>query len=348
MNNYKDNDNNNYKLASTDSGNSMEVSIVVPLYNEGPIVRKLHASIVSAMRNQNRDYEIVFVNDGSSDDTGPIAEEIAMNDDRVLFVDLRRNFGQTTALQAGIDHASGAIIITMDGDLQHDPFEIPFFLKEIDNGYDIVSGWRVRRRDNFVMRRIPSRVANLLLKYVSGVDLHDFGTTFKAYRREVLEGVHLYGDMHRFVPAVCARLGAKICEVPIKNIRRQAGKSNYGISRTFRVALDIIMLRFICNYLTQPLRFFGKWGMICMTLGGIILGYGGIRKLISWNSYSLFQEHAPLMAVGGLLVLSAMWLLSLGLIGEMLTRVYFETSHARTYAVGRKVRRPLAPHAIRT
>jgi glycosyltransferase involved in cell wall biosynthesis len=317
---------------------SVKYSVVVPFYNEEPIVGKFHKRLASALSQVAEPYEMIFVNDGSRDGTARVLEEIARADEHVLFVDLRRNFGQSTALQAGIDHSRGDIIITMDGDLQHDPYEIPFFIKKIEEGYEIVSGWRVRRGDNLVSRRLPSRIANWLLAEVSGVELHDFGTTFKAYRRHVLEGVRLYGDMHRFIPAVCSRLGARICEIPIKNVRRAAGRSNYGISRTFRVALDIILLRFICGYMTRPLHFYGKLGMVTMAGGMGILGYGLVRKIADWHGFRLFVEHGPLMAVGFMLVVSAMWLFAMGLIGEMLMRVYFETSSsARTYAVGRLI-----------
>jgi glycosyltransferase involved in cell wall biosynthesis len=227
----------------------------------------------------------------------------------------------------------------MDGDLQHDPYEIPLFIKKIDEGYDIASGWRVRRGDNYMMRRIPSKVANWLLAKASGITLHDFGTTYKAYRREILEGVRLYGDMHRFVPAICARLGAKIIEVPIKNVRRKAGKSNYGIARTFRVAMDLLTLRFLSKYMTRPLHFFGKWGLSCGTIGIGILAYGLIRKIVQWNSFHVFQKHGFLMAMAFMLVITGMMLLATGLTGEMLMRIYFEASDAKTYAVRRVVRR---------
>ena len=187
---------------TTVPGEPVECSVVVPLYNEESVVRKLHEALSAVMQRQGLAYELILVNDGSNDGTGKVLEELARADEHVLFVDLRRNFGQTTALQAGLDHARGDIIITMDGDMQHDPHEIPLFLEELAKGYDIVSGWRSRRRDNFFLRRVPSRTANWLLMKVSGVQLHDFGTTFKAYRRAVLEGVHLYGEMHRFVPAL--------------------------------------------------------------------------------------------------------------------------------------------------
>ncbi|MGE5724421.1 MAG: glycosyltransferase family 2 protein, partial [Acidobacteriota bacterium] len=218
-------------------------SIVVPLHDEEENVTELYDRLKAVMETTGDTFELVLVDDGSRDHTFPLLREIAAVDSRVAVVKLRRNFGQTSALAAGFDHARGRYIIAMDGDLQHDPADIPMFLERLAEGYDIVSGWRKRRIDNLWLRRIPSRCANWLMAKLSGVNIHDFGTTFKAYRREVLEGVRLYGDMHRFVPAVCARLGAKIAEVPIKNVRRKAGKSNYGISRTFRVAMDILVLR---------------------------------------------------------------------------------------------------------
>ena len=319
-------------------GPGVKYSIVVPFFNEAAVVEKLYGRIVRVMKHVGRPYEMVFVNDGSSDETGQILARIAESDERVIFVDLRRNFGQTTALQAGFDTAGGEVIIAMDGDLQHDPYEIPLFVKKIDEGYDVASGWRVRRGDNLLFRRIPSRVANWLLAWVSGVRLHDFGTTFKAYRREVLQGVRLYGDMHRYVPAIIARYGARICEVPIKNVRRHAGRSNYGLARTFRVAMDLLMLRFVTGYLTRPLHFFGKWGLLCLAGGTGILGYGFVRKLLHWSEFHLFREHGPLMALGFILVVTAMLFLSTGLIGEMLMRIYFEAGGGKTYAIRRIVR----------
>ena len=312
-------------------------SVIVPFYNEADIVEKLYGRISRVMEKLGEPYELLFVDDGSTDATGEILERIATSDHRVTLLELRRNFGQTTALQAGFDAARGDVLIAMDGDMQHDPYEIPMFIEKIKEGYDIASGWRVRRGDNLVMRRLPSRVANWLLAKVSGLDLHDFGTTFKAYRRQVLTGVRLYGDMHRFVPAICARLGAKICEVPIKNVRRPTGKSNYGIGRVLRVALDVVTLRFITGYLTRPLHFFGKWGMF-MALGGFgLLAYGLVRKLLDWD-FSLLAEHGPLMALGFMLVLAGMLFLATGLIGELLMRIYFEAGGAKTYAVRRVIR----------
>jgi len=314
-------------------------SIVVPFYNEQSAAEELYRRIRRVMDRRGEPYEMVFVNEGSSDATGEVLAGIAEADERVCLVDLRRNFGQTTALQAGFDQARGEIIVAMDGDLQHDPYEIPLLLGKIDEGYDIASGWRRRRGDGFLSRRLPSRIANWLLAKASGVPLRDFGTTFKAYRKDVLQGVRLYGDMHRFVPAVCARLGARICEVPIKNVRRPAGKSSYGLGRPFRVALDIVMLRFTTAYLTRPLHFFGKPAIACLAGGGLILLYGFIRKLLQWSTFHLFAEHGPLMAVGFVAVIGGLLLLFTGLVGELLMRVYFEATPAQTYSVRRVIRR---------
>ena len=320
---------------------AVKYSVVVPFYNEQDIAAKLHGRISRVMRHIGEPYEIILVNDGSTDATADVLERIALDDEHVLFVDLRRNFGQTTALQAGLDHARGEVLIAMDGDLQHDPYEIPLFIRKIDEGYDIASGWRVRRGDSLFLRRLPSRIANWLLAKVSGVKLHDFGTTFKAYRRSVLEGVRLYGEMHRFVPAVCARLGAKICEVPIKNVRRPAGRSSYGLGRTFRVALDIVTVRFISRYMTRPLHLFGRWGALFGLGGAGILAFGLVKKIVYWSDegFHLFAEHGPLMAMGFMLVVAGMLFLATGLMGELLMRIYFESTPARTYGVRRVVRK---------
>ncbi len=314
-------------------------SVVVPFYNEEDLVERFYTRLAKVMRTLKKTYEIILVNDGSSDSTGDILERIASGNDHVLFVDFKRNFGQTPALQAGFDHARGEIIVALDGDMENDSFEIPIFLDKIEEGYDIVSGWRARRRHGWFLRKIPSKAANWMLRKVSGVPLHDFGVTFKAYRREMLEDIRLYGEMHRFVPAVCNRLGARICEITTKHINRPAGQSKYGIGRTFRVALDLITLRFTTSYLTRPLHFFGKWGLGLLAGGAAILIFGLVRKIIGWGSFHLFQEHGPLMAVGFMAVLTGMLLLATGLIGEMLMRIYFESTNAKTYRIRRMVRK---------
>src|SRR5207237_3231437 len=242
-------------------------SIVVPLHNEQENVTDLYGRLKAVMESNGESFEMVLVDDGSTDRSFHLVREIAAVDSRVTVVKLRRNFGQTSALAAGFDHARGEYIIAMDGDLQHDPADIPLFLEKISDGYDIVSGWRRRRIDNLWLRRIPSRCANLLMAKVSGVDIHDFGTTFKAYRREILEQVPLYGELHRFIPALASWHEASICEVPIRNVHRERGASHYGISRTFRVFFDLITIRFLLRYLSRPLHFFGTFGA-----GGILSG----------------------------------------------------------------------------
>lgn len=320
-------------------------SIVVPFFNEAQAVDELYRRITQAMTAVARSYEIIFVNDGSTDATGSHLERLAQADDRITVLDLRRNFGQTAALQAGFDAATGDVIITMDGDLQHDPAEIPLFVQQIDAGYDIASGWRVQRdADGLLSRRLPSLVANWLLAHVSGTPLHDFGTTFKAYRRDALAGVRLYGDMHRYIPAISARLGARVVEVPITNGVRSNGQSHYGLGRTLRVALDLVTLRFLTVYLTRPFHLFGTWGLALGGSGALIFVYGLLWKLVmsaqhGWNEASLFTQHGPLMLVGFLLVAVGLIMVATGLIGEIQMRTYFESSGAKTYAVRRVIHR---------
>ncbi|MCP4374576.1 MAG: glycosyltransferase family 2 protein [bacterium] len=322
-------------MDTTSQTQQIYCSIVVPFYNEEELVERFYKRMAKVTRKLDKSYEIILINDGSTDQTGELLRQIAMDDPNVLLVDFSRNFGQTAALQAGFDHARGEIIVALDGDMENDSFEIPIFLEKIEEGYDIVSGWRKRRRHGWFLRRIPSMAANWLLRKVSGVDLHDSGVTFKAYRREVLQDVRLYGDMHRFVPAVCNRLGARTCEIVTKHINRPAGESKYGLGRTFRVALDLITLRFTTAYLTRPLHFFGKWGMMLFALGSGILTYGLVRKIIGWfgDGFDLFTIHGPLMALGFMSIITALLLLATGLIGEMLMRIYFESTDARTYRV---------------
>src|SRR3974390_1093008 len=256
-------------------------SIVVPLHNEQDNVTDLYDRLKAVMEANDEPFEMVLVDDGSIDGTFPLLKEIAAVDSRVTIVKLRRNFGQTAGLAAGFDHARGDYIIAMDGDLQHDPADIPMFLEKIAEGYDIVSGWRKNRVDNFWLRRIPSRCANWLMAKLSGVEIHDFGTTFKAYRREILEQVPLYGELHRFIPALASWYGASICEVPIRNVNRERGVSHYGISRTFRVFFDLITIRFLLKYLSRPLHFFGTFGMFSILAGVAIAGFLGVEKILN-------------------------------------------------------------------
>ena len=239
---------------------AVKYSIVVPLYNEVTNIAPLYVRLTQVMEGRDEPYEIVMIDDGSKDDTPRALQLIAGDDSRVRVVTLRRNFGQTAALKAGFDAAKGDIIISMDGDLQHDPEEIPAFIAKLDEGWDVVSGWRAQRRDRWLTRRLPSRIANWMMAKLSGVALHDFGTTFKAYRRETIKNIPLYGELHRFIPALAVWSGAQITEIPINNPPRQNGKSNYGISRTLHVFLDLLSIKFLLDFSTRPLHFFGPIG----------------------------------------------------------------------------------------
>ena len=322
-------------------------SIVVPFHNEEESVTALYDQLKAVMENTGDSFELVFVDDGSRDRTFKLLSEIAAVDSRVMVIKLRRNFGQTSALAAGFDHASGDFILAMDGDLQHDPNEIPNFLAKLDEGYDVVSGWRSNRIDNLVMRRIPSRIANKLMASLSGVDIHDFGTTFKAYRREVIHAIPLYGEMHRFIPALASWYGATICEIPIKNIHRPAGKSHYGISRTFRVMFDLMTIRFLLKYMTRPLHFFGSIGATSIASGILFTLY--LLGVKIFTRGPVMFMHGPLFVIAGVLLLAGIQLLGIGLLGELQVRHYHAPqSHRAPYAVDRILRlRTPEEHSIR-
>jgi glycosyltransferase involved in cell wall biosynthesis len=296
-------------------------SIVVPFHNEQESITELYDRLTAVMESTGECFELVFVDDGSHDQTFHLLQEIAAIDSRVVVVKLSRNFGQTSALAAGFDHARGEYVIAMDGDLQHDPDDIPAFIEKINEGYDIVSGWRKVRIDNLVMRRIPSRCANWLMSKLSGVDLHDFGTTYKAYRRELIEQVPLYGEgMHRFIPALASWYGARICEIPIKNINRDSGKSHYGITRTFRVFFDLITIRFLLKYLSRPLHFFGTVGMAGIFGGSAIALWMMMLKLFFHTN--VMDQHGPLLILAAVMIVAGVQLLAFGLLGELQVRQF--------------------------
>ncbi len=309
----------------------VEVSLVLPVYNEEDAIEELYRRLTTVMEKTHRSYEIVFIDDGSRDKSVQIIKQFGANDPRVRLLVLRRNFGQTPALAAGFDAACGEIIIAMDADLQHMPEEIPHFLRKIDQGYDIVSGWRARRVDNFWIRRIPSLLANRMMKYLSGVELHDFGTTFKAYRAEVIKNVRLYGELHRFIPALASAMGARIYEIPIKNINRPFGESKYGIGRTIRVLFDLMTVKFLLSYLGRPLQFFGLLGLGTFALGFLLAIYILIDKFA--YGHSIFQTHGPLALLAILLVIISTSFVSMGLLGEVLSRIYHESTGRRIYYV---------------
>ena len=314
----------------------LKYSIVVPLHNEQENVTDLYARLKSVMEASGETFEMVLVDDGSVDGTFGLLREIAAVDSRVTVVRLRRNFGQTAGLAAGFDHARGEYIIAMDGDLQHDPADIPLFLEKIGEGYDIVSGWRKNRVDNFWLRRIPSRCANWLMAKLSGVDIHDFGTTFKAYRREILGQVPLYGELHRFIPALASWHGASIIEVPIKNVNRERGVSHYGISRTFRVFFDLLTIRFLLKYLSRPLHFFGTVGMFSIFAGSAVSFWLVLEKVL--HHTDIMYQHGPLMLFSAVLLLAGLNMLAVGLLGEMQVRHYHEPAQRAPYSVDRILR----------
>ncbi|MDP9038420.1 MAG: glycosyltransferase family 2 protein [Acidobacteriota bacterium] len=311
-------------------------SIVVPFHNEEENVTALYDRVKLVMEQVGESFEMVFVDDGSRDRTYRLLEEIAAVDSRVLVIKLRRNFGQTSALAAGFDHAQGDMLLAMDGDLQHDPDEIPNFLARLEEGYDVVSGWRAQRGDNLLFRRIPSRCANWLMARVSGVDIHDFGTTFKAYRREVIHNIPLYGEMHRFIPALASWYGASICEIPISNPPRTAGQSHYGLSRTFRVLFDLLTIRFLLRYMTRPLHFFGGIGALGIVAGGSLALWMLALKLLTGQH--VMSIHGPIFLIAGILILGGIQMLGIGLLGELQVRHYHTASHRAPYAIDRILR----------
>jgi glycosyltransferase involved in cell wall biosynthesis len=307
-------------------------SIVVPFHNEQDSVAELHRQLSEVLNGRYEPAELIFVDDHSTDATLDILKGIAEKDPRVVVIRLKRNYGQTVALAAGFDYAEGDVIISMDGDLQHDPADIPQLLSTFEEtGCDIVSGWRKKRVDNFLLRRAPSRVANWLMSRLSGVNIHDFGTTFKVYRKDTIKQIKLYGDMHRFIPALASWNGATIVEVPIRNIERPGGRSHYGLSRTLRVLFDLLTIRFLLKYVTRPLHFFGPIGLLSTTAGFLINLWLIIDKAIYGTA--LFDQHGPLMILGAVLILAGVQLMSSGLIGEMLSRTYFESQGKPIYAI---------------
>ncbi len=306
------------------------LSIVIPIHNEERSILPLYDRLAAVLEPLKQTYEILFVDDASTDRSFELLANLVETDAHLKVIRLRRNFGQTAALSAGFHEAQGDVIVAMDGDLQHAPEDIPALLAKIQEGYDIASGWRKNRVDNAISRKLPSRIANWLMAKASGVDLRDFGTTFKAYRAEVLKDVNLYGELHRFIPALASFYGARVAEVPIRNIVRPNGESHYGISRTFRVMFDILTIKFLLKYFTRPMHFFGTLGLVGTGFGGVIMLYLAIKKLLG---YEIVIAHGPLMVAGALLLLGGIMMFSTGLIGEMMMRTYFESADRRIYAV---------------
>lgn len=304
----------------------MDLSIVIPLYNEEENINELHRKLTETLSKLAITYEIIYVDDGSNDNTLKYLEEIQKNDSHVVILSLRRNFGQTAAFAAGFDFVRGDIVITMDGDLQNDPEDIPKLLEAIKDA-DIVSGWRKKRKDPFFSRRLPSRVANWLIGKVTGVKIHDYGCSLKAYRREVVKNLRLYGDMHRFIPAVASWYGVKIKEVEVRHHPRYKGKSKYGIGRTIKVLLELITVKFLHSFSTKPIQFFGLIGVLFMFLGVVIVGYLFLLKILTGVSIG----GRPLLLGGFFSVLIGLNFIGMGLLGEMIVRVYHEAQKKPIY-----------------
>ena len=320
----------------------LELSIVVPLFNESGTFDELHRRLTAVLLVLGLASEIVYVDDGSTDGTREALAAVGERDPHVRVVNLARNYGQTAALAAGFDAAAGAVIVAMDGDLQHAPEEIPTLLAKLDDGYDIVSGWREQRVDNLWTRRLPSKMANWLMARLSGVSLHDFGTTFKAYRAPVIKRIRLYGDLHRFIPALASWGGARIAEVPIANIPRPQNQSHYGLSRTWRVMADLITVRFLLKYVTRPLHLFGPLGFLSVGSGAATALWILATKLLT--GAPMFVAHGPLLLLSAVLIQTGIVLLGLGLLAELLTRIYMDGRERRIYTVAQA--RPKASRQV--
>jgi glycosyltransferase involved in cell wall biosynthesis len=317
------------KVAQSRLESSPEISVVIPLFNEQDNVLPLYHTLRSAMADLGRTWEVIFVDDGSTDATYQVLQGLHMQDAGVRVVRLRRNFGQTAAMAAGFDYADGDIIVSLDGDLQNDPADIDAMLKKLADGYDVVSGWRVHRQDGFWLRRLPSHVANWLISRITGVHLHDYGCTLKAYRAEVVKELRLYGEMHRFIPALMGGNGARIAELPVNHRPRRHGRSKYGVSRTIRVLLDLLTVKFFLSFLTRPLQIFGLLGLGTFVPGVMICFYLTILKLV-WGEP---LAERPLLFLGVLLAIIGVQFLCMGILAEIQIRTYHESANKPIYAI---------------
>lgn len=317
------------RLRSPTAISDLDISVVIPLYNEEESIPELYQKLTAVLEEYNRPYEIIIVDDGSKDGSFPLLRQLALEDQRLRVVRFRRNFGQTAAFSAGFDHAHGEVIITMDADLQNDPRDIPKLMEQMDAGYDIVSGWRKDRQDRFLDRKLPSIIANRLISNVTDVRLHDYGCSLKAYRREILRDVHLYGELHRFIPALASQVGGAVTEVPVNHYARKFGTSKYGISRTVRVVLDLITVWFLGSYATRPLHVFGTLGLLSSAIGTLFIFYLTFVKYIYLEDIG----SRPLLLFAVLLIVVGVQFITMGLLGEMIIRTYHESQNKPIYIV---------------
>lgn len=305
------------------------LSVVIPVYNEYDNLRPLHAALVRELGVLGRSYEIIFVDDGSTDGSHEILRSLSTADSHVKVIRFRRNFGQTAAFSAGFDAAEGEVVVTLDADMQNDPANIATLLEKVEEGYDVVSGWRVKRQDTFVTRKLPSRIANWLISLVTGVKLHDYGCSLKAYRAEIVKGVRLYGELHRFIPAVASYMGVSVAEVPVNHSARRFGKSKYGLSRTLKVVLDLLTVKFLLSFATRPIHVFGIAGFFSLMLGMAAGAYLTFSKLVLGQAIG----DRPLLMLAVLLVILGVQLIVLGLLGEFMARIYYESQDKPIYTV---------------
>lgn len=308
---------------------SPDLSVLVPVFNEEESLPRLYEKLVSALDSLGRSWEAILVDDGSSDSSWQLLTEMSARDKRIRCVRFVRNFGQTAALAAGIDFARGEIIIPMDADLQNDPVDITRLLDKLDEGFDVVSGWRKERQDEFFTRLIPSWTANKVISVISGVRLHDYGCSLKAYRREVIKDVRLYGEMHRFVPIYASWMGAKVSEIPVTHHARQYGKSKYGLSRTFKVVLDLILVKFLSSYATKPIHIFGAFGLLCFVAGFLAFAWMLVLKFCFLTSFI----ETPLPILVAMCAMLGVQFIFMGLMAEILMRTYHESQGKTIYRV---------------
>jgi glycosyltransferase involved in cell wall biosynthesis len=313
-----------------------EVSVFLPVFNEEPNLRPLHEKLNAALRQLGRSAEIIYVDDGSSDGSLNVLREIAVHDPRARVVALRRNYGQTPAMAAGIHAARGRVLIPMDADLQNDPADIVRLLDKLDEGYDVVSGWRKHRKDTLITRKIPSQMANWLISKIGGVPLHDYGCSLKAYRRESLADVQLYGEMHRFIPIYASWSGARVTEIPVEHHARTMGKSKYGLSRTIKVIFDLMTIKFMASYQTKPLYMFGFAGLTTFVISFLCAVLALLMKFASWPHHADFVQ-TPLPVLTMVMLVLGVQFFFMGLLAEMLVRTYHESQSKPIYAVKERI-----------